>query len=118
MSHAFDQLFKKGYEKVVIIGSDCPGLTTNHMEEAFVSLDHHDVVIGPAHDGGYYLLGMKELHPKLFENKNWSTASVFNDTMTTINMLELSCHQLEKLTDVDEEKDIPQGWIQEFLNPT
>lgn len=111
MLHAFNLLFKKDYKKVVIIGSDCPELTTTHIEEAFANLEQYDVVIGPAKDGGYYLLGMKTLHTKLFEDKPWSTASVLKDTLHTIDGLNLSCHLLETLTDVDEEKDLPQNWI-------
>lgn len=113
MAHAFENLFNKNYKKVVIIGSDCPGLSVKHLEEAFGSLNNHDVVIGPAHDGGYYLLGMKKLHKKIFENKNWSTDSVFADSMHTIDKLHLSCFQLETLIDVDEEKDLPDSLKQE-----
>lgn len=115
MQSAFEAVFNKGYEKVVIIGSDCPELSCAHIQEAFQSLDEKDVVIGPAKDGGYYLLGMKKIHEKLFHNKAWSTAKVFEETITAINELQLSYKQLETLRDVDEEKDLPQSWREEFF---
>ncbi len=115
MSYAFDHLFNKNYRKVVIIGSDCPGLTTNHLDEAYSALDHHDVVIGPANDGGYYLLGMKKFQPAIFKNKKWSTASVFEDTIETFRNFELSYMQLQTLTDVDDKKGIPENWEKDIL---
>ena len=110
MLHAFDHLFKKNYEKVVIIGSDCPTLTTVIIKKAFYELNAKDVVIGPAEDGGYYLLGMKKLHSEIFKDKNWSSDLVLQETLISINSLQLSSHQLETLTDVDEEKDLPLSW--------
>ena len=110
MLHAFNNIFEKGYEKVVIIGSDCPDLSSPIINKAFEKLVKNDIVIGPAEDGGYYLLGMKKLYPDILKNKNWSTSSVFNDTVETINNLDLTFYQLVTLADVDEEKDIPEGW--------
>ncbi len=106
MQQAFEGTFAKGYEKVCIIGSDCYELTTNILEQAFEKLDKNEVVIGPSTDGGYYLLGMKKLHPSLFENKNWSTPSVFSETITNLKNADLSFALLPELTDVDEEKDL------------
>lgn len=110
MCNASQNVFKKGYRKVVIIGSDCPGLESSHIEEAFQQLNNYDITIGPAYDGGYYLLGMKKLHTLLFENKNWSTASVLADTIDNITTLSLSSYKLETLRDVDQEQDLPEGW--------
>lgn len=110
MMCAFEYLFNKGHQKAVIIGSDCPGLSTQHIENAFDALDSNDVVIGPAHDGGYYLLGMKKLHLPIFQNKRWSTTAVFDETVTTLKMLGLSFHLLEVLTDVDVAEDLPEEW--------
>lgn len=114
MSHAFEFLFEKGYSNIVIIGSDCPGLTSAHIDTAFKKLKEVDVVIGPTEDGGYFLLGMKKNHATLFENKAWSTPTVFKDTVDTIESLQLSMVALEKLEDVDEEKDIPLSWKKEL----
>ena len=111
MHHAFERLLNRGYEKVLIIGSDCPKLTESHISEAFRCLNHCDVVIGPARDGGYYLLGMKQIYHELFVNKKWSTDTVFADTLFSIGEAGLSYVEMEVLSDVDEEGDIPEGWI-------
>ena len=72
MDYAFSIPFKNEYKKVVMIGSDCYALTAEHLAKAFEALDHHDFVIGPAHDGGYYLIGMKKWNRWILENKSWS----------------------------------------------
>jgi uncharacterized protein len=105
MKTAFEEIFREDYKKVVIIGSDCFELTADMIAEAFVALDKTDMVIGPANDGGYYLLGMKELRASLFENKQWSTESVFGDTVGDFKNYGLSFTTLALLTDVDTEED-------------
>lgn len=106
MQNAFSFLFGKGYNKVCIIGSDCHELTTAIIETAFEKLTTTDVVIGPAVDGGYYLLGMKRNTKTLFEGIEWSTSKVFTSTIKKINERQLSCFTLPVLTDVDEANDI------------
>jgi uncharacterized protein len=106
MENAFDAAFATGYRKVIIVGSDCPDLSSGLVDEAFAKLDTHDVVIGPAEDGGYYLLGMKQLHIDLFRNKTWSTARVLPQTQHDLELHGLSYHMLPELTDIDEEKDL------------
>ncbi len=108
MKLAFKEIFDTGYKKVVIIGSDCLQLTDGHIMEALSLLDKNDTVIGPAKDGGYYLLGMKMLHPYLFENKTWSTSTVFNETKADAERYQLNMAVLPVLTDVDTEAD----WIE------
>lgn len=110
MHLAFETLFKKNYKKILIIGSDCPSLTTEIIEHAFESLSKNDIVIGPARDGGYYLLGMKKLWPDIFLNKKWSTALVFEDTLKSIENLKLNYKMLPVLRDVDEAVDVPPDW--------
>ncbi|MEP7080627.1 MAG: TIGR04282 family arsenosugar biosynthesis glycosyltransferase [Ginsengibacter sp.] len=105
MENAFKVLFNESYEKLIIIGSDCFELDESLISKAFKQLDNYDVVIGPANDGGYYLLGMKKIHPFLFRNKKWSTDSVFSDTLQDIQEHTLSCFRLPVLTDVDTEED-------------
>lgn len=105
MLDAFETVLNKGYHKIVIIGSDCPELTVAQVEQAFDKLATHDMVIGPAKDGGYYLLGMKKLFASVFFNKAWSTASVFADTVNDIKNSGLSFAQLPLLTDVDTEEN-------------
>ena len=107
MKEAFSVLFEAGFEKVMIIGSDCLELSTLIIEQAFDLLDEKEVVIGPASDGGYYLLGMKKLLPAIFENKQWSTDVVLQQTIADIQKEHISYHELITLTDIDTEED----WI-------
>jgi len=106
MQVAFENAFAQGYEKVCIIGSDCYELDTDILKEAFAQLNEKDLVIGPATDGGYYLLGMNKMNTFLFRNKDWSTPSVLSDTLDDIKEANLSFTLLPVLTDIDEEKDL------------
>ncbi len=112
MKNAFTSTFGKGYHKVVIIGSDCPDITGELIESAFAELDSAEVVIGPAEDGGYYLLGMKKLHPELFENMRWSTNNVLPDTISKCEDFKLKYSLLPVLNDIDEGKDLIAFQIQ------
>lgn len=105
MSGAFEQAFEKDYSKVVIIGSDCAQLEAEHIKLAYLALDEDDVVIGPSEDGGYYLLGMNRFLPELFEDKEWSTPQVFEQTLSDCKEQGHSYHILEELNDVDTEDD-------------
>lgn len=111
MKTAFETVFAKGYLQVVIIGSDCYELNAEIIVEAFIALENNDVVIGKAVDGGYYLLGMQQLFSFLFKNKQWSTNSVATDTLQDCFTNNLSVFELPVLNDVDEEKDVPEGWL-------
>ena len=95
------------HQKALIIGSDCPGLTPEILDAGYRSLDEKDIVLGPADDGGYYLLGCIELHPALFANIKWSTPSVLDQTIEKIKEANLSYCLLEKLHDIDTAED----WI-------
>lgn len=110
MKNAFQELFKLNYQSICIIGSDCYELNSEIINKAFTELEEKDVVIGPTFDGGYYLLGIKILYSELFENKNWSTETVYSDSIADVELLSLSYSNLVKLTDIDEEKDLPQHW--------
>ncbi len=115
MYNAFQQAFSSGYEKIVIIGSDLPDITSKHINEAFEKLNSNDVVIGPAEDGGYYLLGMKKLHATVFQHKNWGTSTVRKDTLNDLQ--NETVHLLETLNDVDVFDDIKNIPIfNQFLN--
>ena len=107
MANAFRSGFQSGYTSICIIGTDCLELTSTIIKEAFRRLLNHDIVIGPANDGGYYLLGMNNLHTSLFENKKWGTNTVLLDTLNVVRLLGLRCWQLDPLNDIDEEKDLP-----------
>ncbi|MEP6464825.1 MAG: TIGR04282 family arsenosugar biosynthesis glycosyltransferase [Parafilimonas sp.] len=106
MLNAFDYAFSNGFFNVAIIGTDCPELTEEILNEAFTNLKSFDVVIGAAEDGGYYLLGMKKLHAYLFENIKWSTGEVCEKTIAHCKKDQLSYYMLPMLHDVDEEKDL------------
>ncbi len=105
MDYAFTAVFNRPYHKVIIIGSDCLQLSSAIINDAFAALQNHDTVIGPAKDGGYYLLGMKKLVSGVFENKKWSTDSVYADTLNTLQTNGLTTALLPQLTDVDTEDD-------------
>lgn len=114
MQHAFEQSFEKGYEKLVIMGSDLYDITPEIIEDAFHQLELNDVVLGPAKDGGYYLLGMKSLHKSIFQKKKWGTATVLSDTLKDIADKKVSL--LEELNDIDVFEDIQfHPAFQQFL---
>ncbi len=100
MEHAFKTAFVKGYKRVIIIGSDCPEISGELLDKAFYLLDKNEVVIGPALDGGYYLLGMKRYYG-LFENKEWSTDSVLKETRKELEKKKISYATLKVLSDLD-----------------
>ncbi|AUC20861.1 glycosyltransferase [Polaribacter sejongensis] len=104
MLNAFKNSFDAGYKKVMIIGSDLYDLTSENIENAFQQLDSNDVVLGPAEDGGYYLLGMNALQENIFKNKDWGTASVRKDTLADLQ--DKAVFLLEELNDVDVFEDI------------
>ena len=106
MKNAFEEGFKNGADNVVIIGSDCISITPSHIRGAFASLNNYDAVIGPAKDGGYYLLGLSKMIPELFENINWSTESVFDQTLEALRNNKNSYQLLEMLNDIDTESDL------------
>ena len=106
MKNAFKSSFTAGYEKTVIIGTDCFELEENHILKAFEQLEKVDIVIGPAKDGGYYLLGMKKNYDGIFENVDWSTDKVLKQTLGICKQLNLSVFLLPELNDIDNEGDL------------
>ncbi len=115
MENAFKKVFKNGAKKVVIIGTDAPDISAEIIEDAFKKLDESDVVIGPAFDGGYYLLGMKKIYGELFKNVAWSTDSVFKSTMEIAQQNNLSVAVLKTLQDIDTEDDL-KSWLKNSKN--
>lgn len=112
MRHAFAAGFESGYNAICIIGTDCYEISEAIILEAFEALQTSDAVIGPARDGGYYLLGMKQPHPEIFYNKAWSTHSVLCETLKDFERSGLTYHTLPVLRDVDVEDDLPDAWRQ------
>lgn len=110
MESAFRSGFDYGYKSICIIGTDCLDLTPRIVKEAFRKLLTHDVVIGPAVDGGYYLLGMNHLQPILFKNKSWGSSNVLGETLRDLKLLGLSPWQLDPLNDIDREEDLPMNF--------
>lgn len=106
MSNSFKRSFEKeGFDKVVIIGSDCAELTSEVIKKAFKELNSNELVIGPAEDGGYYLLGMRSYYPQVFEEISWSTNSVLDETIKNIEELKASFSKLKTMNDVDTIED-------------
>ncbi|GAC1384672.1 MAG: TIGR04282 family arsenosugar biosynthesis glycosyltransferase [Ginsengibacter sp.] len=106
MKNSIGNLFDKGYSKVGIIGSDCYDLTSEIIQEGIDQLDKHDVVIGPAKDGGYYFMGMNSYFPELFDGKKWSTDTVLKDTFEQLKQMNVTYFKLPVLSDIDHAEDI------------
>ncbi len=106
MHHAFRELLRNA-SATVIIGTDCPDLAPGILHAAFDALSTHDLVLGPATDGGYYLIGLRRPVPSLFNDMKWSTDQVLAATLSRASTLGLSVHMLPVLDDVDEPKDLP-----------
>lgn len=106
MASAFQLSFAAGMTAGVLIGSDCPDLNASLMAEAFQLLRQHDLVLGPALDGGYYLIGLRRLIPELFTGIPWSTAEVLQQTITIAKRLGLAVAKLPLLSDVDRPEDL------------
>lgn len=98
--------FSAGARSVVVIGTDCPALTVAHLFAADDALLETDVVLGPAFDGGYYLVGLRQPQPELFEGITWSTDQVLTQTLDAASRAGLSVRLLEKLVDIDRPEDL------------
>lgn len=106
MSHAFSETLRS-VDAAVLIGSDCPELRKNYLHSAFEKLDQgDDVVLGPARDGGYVLIGLKQSLPALFKNILWGSEQVLSDTREKIRALKLSWSELPTLHDLDRPSDL------------
>jgi rSAM/selenodomain-associated transferase 1 len=106
MHGAFVDAFEERGSRVVMIGSDCPGLTADRLGEALDALRRQDMVLGPASDGGYYLIGLSRPEPGLFEGIAWGGERVLTQTLSQADGLGLSVHRLGVLSDVDRPEDL------------
>jgi rSAM/selenodomain-associated transferase 1 len=106
MMNAFKRAFEGDYKKAILIGSDCPDLSRDIILQGFVLLASKDVVLGPACDGGYYLIGMNKLIPELFSDIAWGTATVLQQTKLKTKQADLSLGLLPMLRDIDRVKDL------------
>jgi len=110
MSSAFEEAFARGAARVALVGSDVPWITRQHVVEALDALHTHDVAIGPALDGGYYLMALPKPRPELFEGVAWSTTGVLETTLQRAASLGLSVHRLAPLPDIDTPDDLRREW--------
>ena len=106
MSNAFSHAFAAGYTKALLIGSDCPDISRTIVNRGFMLLDTQDVVLGPAHDGGYYLIGLRRPVPELFSNMDWGTGRVLQQTLDKIDAANLKVALLPELRDIDRIEDL------------
>ncbi len=106
MEHAVQGAFTEGVPSVVVIGTDCPELTAEHLHSAFGALERKDVVLGPAADGGYYLIGMRRFMPELFRGIQWSSERVLKQTLAAARAAQLECELLDPLHDLDHPVDL------------
>jgi uncharacterized protein len=106
MARSFAAAFAAGVTRAVMIGTDCPELDATLLEQAFQALTTHDLVLGPASDGGYYLIGLRSPQPDLFVGISWSTAAVLAQTMAIATGLGLAIADLPVLSDIDHPDDL------------
>jgi len=114
ITDAFTQVFSSGADKAVIIGTDCIDVTSKTITQAINSLNNTDIVLGPAEDGGYYLLGLKRHIPEIFQEIDWSTNRVLAQTLEKIKEKKLKYELLETLKDIDTLEDL-NGSIEIFV---
>ncbi len=107
IEHAFEYGFLSEMERVIIVGSDCPSLTAKIIEEGFDCLKKTDLVLGPAHDGGYYMIGLRKQAGLLWQNVSWGTKHVLAQTLKNAKNISLSHSLLKTLADVDRPEDLP-----------
>ena len=118
MRNGFTEAFEMGFKKVVLIGSDIPDLALEFIEEAFITLNKSDAVIGPAFDGGYYLIGFKDktFSPQVFEGIAWGTQNVFDETVKKLKRFRRAVHTLPYQRDIDTAEDL--NYLKEKFLPT
>ncbi|MEI7695958.1 MAG: TIGR04282 family arsenosugar biosynthesis glycosyltransferase [Chlorobium sp.] len=111
MFHAIKEGFEAGFAHVVLIGTDCYELSYTILNEAFSALERHDAVIGPATDGGFYLIGLNRVLPELFLDRQWSTPEVFRETATRLQRFAIEYELLTELSDIDTFEDLKKSTL-------
>lgn len=106
MLNAINELFFNGYKQIVIIGADIPTVSADDIKNAFNALENFDVVLGPSLDGGYWLIGMKNVIPEIFYINTWGNKNVLNATLKVMNEIGISYSIINKLLDIDTPEDI------------
>lgn len=110
MANALSRVFVQGYDACILIGADLPLLTAEHLSAAFEALKSHDMALGPTSDGGYYLIGLRRPCPAVFENQQYSTASVYENTLAAAHAAGLSCCAAPPCDDTDTPEDLLKLW--------
>lgn len=108
MNNAFLRQFARGYDRVILIGSDIPLLSPEILEEAREALAEHPVVLGPCRDGGYYLIGIRSPVPGVFSGISWGSDRVFRDTVSILRRERCNYRILPELSDIDRAHDLEQ----------
>ena len=106
LSHALNQKWNEGFRKLVFIGTDNPVLGIEDLQAAFQALDECEVVLGPATDGGYYLIGFSALLPALFSGISWGTSEVFRETVQQLEANSIRWQRLRESFDLDTYEDL------------
>lgn len=106
MKNAFSDGFNLGYQSIVLIGSDLPEISVSIINNGFDELQKSEIVFGPAHDGGYYLIGMKKMHHTVFKNKPWSQSNLLDVTLAELKESNSTISLLETLNDIDTYEDL------------
>lgn len=95
------------YSKVILVGSDSPQIDRDYLQGAITALDDSEVVLGPAQDGGYVLIGVRDLDKRWFEGVEWGTANVYAETLARFVLTSANWQHLEMLQDIDRPEDLP-----------
>jgi uncharacterized protein len=116
MDNAFEEVFSRGYQQALLIGSDLPNLPSSIILDAFNHLTHYDSVIGPCEDGGYYLIGFRAhtYYKEIFMQIEWGTARVYEQTLLSFHEKHLNYYTLIKWRDIDDHKDLI--WLKRSLD--
>ena len=109
MFHALEAGIESGFRHIVLIGTDCYELSREILNQAFSALERFDAVVGPATDGGFYLIGLNRIFPELFLDRQWSTPDVLRETITILQRLAIPCELLSELSDIDTFDDLKKS---------
>ena len=109
MFHALEAGIESGFRHIVLIGTDCYELSREILNQAFSALERFDAVVGPATDGGFYLIGLNRIFPELFLDRQWSTPDVLRETTTILQRLAIPCELLSELSDIDTFDDLKKS---------
>lgn len=118
LAAAFDELLAATGDRAAIVGADCPGLRPAHLASAFPRLGGADVVLGPAADGGYWLVALARRAPEIFRSVSWGTGHVFAETLERAGAAGLSVATLETLDDLDTPADLAALVARAAIDPT